>query len=427
MNLPILTRRSLILVVACAIPRLLYAAIAGVDGTDTYPWLLSDALLTSGTLSYDGVPTAAFDPLHPLLLAGARLVTGDQVWAIVGLQIGAACAAAVLLDRLVRLMSGSSIAGLVAAGAYAASPYLIRQSAAGWLEITVLQLLLIAAWLAWMRGASQWTIALLALATLTRAVVFPLLGPALVWVAWRDRRQAVMAALLVVVLLGPWAVRNIWIGGTPWPTRQASILYAGNNPLTAALVPTHDMDLFHELAPSRVPDGDYVAAVIDYVRTQPLHAAWTKLRNFAWFFSPRLVPSQPRGPDSTLDIRPDGTVETLHPRMRPATHVAAQEGFALLLLIMAAIGAYRRRRDWRRDWLLLASVAVFALVAAVYYPTTRQRTAIEPILMAYAGCACLRRRPKENNHATPAPTHDHQRIAAGTVGGDSRPGAPTRA
>lgn len=426
MNLPILTRRSLIIVMACAIPRLLYAVIAGVDGTDTYPWLLSDALLTSGTLAYDGVPTAAFDPLHPVLLAAARLITGDQVWAIVGLQIAAACVAAVWLDRLVRRMSGSSRAGWVAAGAYAASPYLIRQSAAGWLEITVLQLLLIAAWLAWTGGASLKSIGLLALATLTRAVVLPILGLALIWVVWHDRRRALPAVLLVLLLLGPWAVRNIWVGGTPWPSRQAAILYAGNNPLTTAMVPAHDMDLFHERAPELVPNGDYRRAVVDYVRTQPLDAAWTKLRNLAWFFSPRLVPRLPRGPDSTLVIGQDGTVETRRPRQRAAAHVVMQEGFALVLLVLAAVGLYRRRRDWRQDGILLASVAVFALVAAVYYPTTRQRTAIDPIVMAYAGCACLGRRPKEPPDAT-APSAPHLRPAAEPLDRHTRAGTAPRA
>ena len=296
-----------------------------------------------------------------------------------------------MLDRLTRQMTGSSRAGLVAAGAYAGSPYLIRH-ASSWMEITLLTMLLCAGWLAWARTRPVLAVTFLSLATLTRTIIWPIDLVAVLLTLRRDRQRGLMAALMMLVVLGPWSVRNTLVSGSPWPTRHGRILYAGNNPLTASLVPWHDMDLFKRQPAPLVPDDNYAQAVLHYFSTQPTHALWTKLRNGAYFYSPRLIPYFPVGEDSELRVRPDGQVETLRPRPRHPTHVAIQEGASALLLVAAGIGWWRRRARWREDALLLASVGVLTAVAAVYYPTTRLRTGIDPVLMAYAGCALVERR-----------------------------------
>ena len=63
---------------------------------------------------------------------------------------------------------------------------------------------------------------------------------------------------------------------------------------------------------------------------------------------------------------------------------------AAVVLVGGLIGWWGRRRDWRTDLLLLATLVLVTVTAGVYFPTTRLRATIDPILMVYAACAVAR-------------------------------------
>lgn len=392
-------RRAALIVFACAAPRVALLIASPSPGFDVHYWMLSGALLESGTLAFGGEATGVREPLYPAFLAAARWVTGDRVAAILILQTGVACIGAIFLDRLTTRMSGSARAGLVAALCYAFYPYLVRQSIA-FSEITLWSTLLLGGWLAFARGAYALSAACLALATLTMAMVLPILICALAFAAARAPRRATVAAAVAVAVLLPWGVRNYRVAGTPLPSRHGEQLYAGNNPYAIALVPDHNMDLFlnaiHDqlAADPRTPPGadrPGFNEAVAYIRAHPWRTMVAKARNVLYFFHPRLVPFKPAGADSTTVLLPGWQVETTNPRVR-ARGAEIVHAVAYTLVVAAAlVGWYRRRAAWRADILLLASVGVFVATAAVYFPTTRLRAPLDTILMAYAGCAAARR------------------------------------
>lgn len=377
--------RWILLATACVAVRTAYAVFVETAPTTVYTWELASTLLQPEGALIEALPATDYEPLHPIFLAMARWLTGDRVWAVLGVQFCVAAVTAVLLDRLATRVMGTPAAGLVAAGAYILSPYLVRQSA-GWLEVTLLNALLVAGWYDWARDRRVRSVWWLSLATLTRAITFPVVVVA-VGLAWRQhRRDGLVAAMVCAALIGPWAVRNAVETGVPWPTRQAQIFYNGNNPLTAAMAPDHDMDLFSLKVTPYDSYADTMGLGWAYIRARPGHFLWTKARNFVYFFSPQLIPRYPVDDSSELLVHGDGRIETRNPRVRPRIAVMAQQLFAAVLMSAAAVGAYwsRRHRRSRDTVLLWASIATFALTAAAYYPTTRLRTAVDPAFMVLA-------------------------------------------
>jgi ABC-type multidrug transport system fused ATPase/permease subunit len=392
-------RRVALVVLMCAVPRALGWWLFGSPGGEAYHWQLSDGLLASGTLLYEGVPTAAFEPLFPILIALVRLFV-DSVSAVVVVQIVLSCVSAVLMDRLATRVSGSARAGLVAAALFSVYPYFVRQSV-GMLELPLFLTLMVAAWLAWTNDRPTVAVSMLALATLTRAFVASLIIAALVLLALRRPRAAARAAVAAMLLLAPWMAHNYSVSGRLWPTRHEQLLFASNNPHTVHMVPRHDMDLFLYASegvlasvqglPEPVPnlDREYARAVTDWWRAHPLQAAWVKLRSAAYLFVPRMIPYEPADQGSALVIE-DAGVRTVMPRTRPLPQEMAHGGAAAVVLVMGLIGWWGRRHLWRRDVLLLATFVVVIVTAGVYFPTTRLRATIDPILMVYAACAVAR-------------------------------------
>jgi 4-amino-4-deoxy-L-arabinose transferase-like glycosyltransferase len=181
---------------------------------------IAHSLLAGDGFARKGAPSADSPPLYPLFLAG--------VYGVFGPSDGAARAALAVVDSAtvgVVLLLGWAVVGrraaVLAASVAAVLPYSIFQVlAAGsdtlFLLLHTLALLFLAR--AWLDDQGRhWAAAgaLLALATLCRAVPFLLPDPlaALVLLAGRGtlRHRAGRAALLVVVfaaVLAPWMVRN---------------------------------------------------------------------------------------------------------------------------------------------------------------------------------------------------------------------------
>jgi hypothetical protein len=216
---------------------------------------------------------------------------------------------------------------------------------------------------------------------------------------WRD---AVLVAVAGGSLAFAGAVRNYAIDGSLLPTRSGENLFVGNCAYSSQMIPRYDLDLLPAYGaavalrrlglppgstpPSRAFDAALTHEAIAFVLANPMDTVRLKLENFFYFYDVRLIPFEPNGPDTTVTLLPDGHVRVDQPRIRSTaaslTHSVAY-GF---ILTAALIGLWRRRRCYRTDELVLCSVGVFTLVSVVYFPTTRMRVPIDPILMAYAGC-----------------------------------------
>ena len=400
-----MTRKDALIAAATALTRLAYWKMSGTPDTGVFPWILSDGWLRHGRLSFGDQPTAAFDPLYPLFIAAARWCA-DSPSFVIAVQIGIACVGAVCLGRLARIMSGRDDAAVGAALAYAAYPYLIRQSAA-FMEITLLSTLLLGAWLAWAAGRRHFAIAILALAVLTRSTVLPVaLFGVLLMFRQDGWKSGVAAAAIVAAFLTPFVVYAHRLEGAWVPTRQGENLYVGNNPYAAQMIPRYDLDLLPDVGEARVhqrlglaPDAVIPPAVLDreltreawdYMKADPWRAVKAKIMNVFYFFDPRIVPLEGLSEDTTFAVTPEGRVVIENTRKRPLAQSAAHTVFYAAVLMTAVAGAWRRHQAGRTndlDAVLLASLVTLTAVSAVYFPTTRMRAPLDPMLMAYAACA----------------------------------------
>jgi hypothetical protein len=400
-----MTRKDALIAAATALTRLAYWRVSGTPPTRVFPWFLSDGWLRHGTIAYGDQPTAAFEPLYPLFIAAARWCADSPAF-VIAAQIGVACIGAVCLWRLARLMSGRDDAALAAALVYAAYPYLIRQSAA-FMEITLLSTLLLGAWLSWALSRRYLSIVILMLAVLTRSTVLPV---AVVCVFLMSRRggwrSGLTAAAIVAAFVTPFVVRTHRLEGAWAPTRQGENLYVGNNAYAAQMIPRYDLDLLPPVGEARVrqrlglgPDAPIAPAVLDrelsreawdYLRADPWRAVKAKTMNVLYFFDPRIVPLEGLSEDTTFAVTPQGRVVIEHARKRARWQSAAHSILYSAMLILAIAGARRRQAAGRTgdlDAVLLASLVSLTLVSAVYFPTTRMRAPLDPMLMAYAACA----------------------------------------
>ena len=397
--MPRFLRTSVVLVLSCAVPRLIYLWVVGPPQDTDYYWELASGLMRQHALIFDGRPTTAFEPLYPAFLALARWMTADHAGLVILVQIAVACAGVLWLYALVISMTRDHVAALVAALLLAGYPYLIRQSTA-WIELTLLITLLLASWYYFTRiGGRAPQIACgvaMALAILTRAMVAPIWIVALALLIRDGKwRAAATVAATTLILVAPALVRNYRIDGSLVPTRTGANLYVGNCEYSDRLIPRYDTDLLNysgavkdlNLTTPAAVDHALTLEAWSFMRAHPLRTLRLKLLNFVYFFDVRIVPYEALGPDSHLTILDNGGLVIERLRTRPLWMSAVHSVVYSVILIGAVAGLTLRRRLWRKDFLLLASVAVFALVSMVYFPTTRLREPIIPVLMAYAGCA----------------------------------------
>lgn len=397
-----------LLAVLCAIavlPRLFYLAVAAPPFDWIY-WSLSDEILRSGTLGFNGSPTTVFEPLYPLFLAAARVITGDRMRLVQAVQASVAAVAVVPLYGLAVRMTGRRRVGIVAAVCYALYPLLIRHSVDR-TETALLTTLLIAFAAAATNATSGrdgaeaglW----LGLAALTRAVVWPLVLVAPLLMLRRSVAAAAALCATAVLVLLPYVVRNHASNGSWLPTRGGANLFVSNNRYTPALMPEYGPDLLGAYANERLADAGLVsergtaaaeahedAALTrltwDEIRARPLEIATLKLRNVWYFFSPRLVPYREQTPDTHV-VLANGDVRVIDGAARPVAHQLAYTATYTPLLAFAIGGVWLRRRSLRNDRVLWALVALFTAVHVVFFPTTRYRVPIEFVLILYAAIA----------------------------------------
>lgn len=402
------TRRSMAWVVfaVAAILRLSYLAVARPPFED-YHWVLAGNLLHTGALAFNGIATTTIEPGYATLLAAARLATGDRVLFVQALQALVASLGAYYLFHLALTLTGRERVALIAGLLFAGYPLMIRH-APDPTDAALLTTSLIAyAAYAAAPGASNAAIAggCLGLAVLTRAMTLPfvLITPGVLIFNHR-RRDAAVLALVALAVCVPFGIRNTRLNGWPLPTRSGLNLFISNTSYAAALLPDHGLDLLEDYgeaalagdpstrlpagpAQERAKDQAWTRLALDEVRRHPAETLRLKLRNYWYFVSPELMPRFDDTGDATVRLSTDGRVDVLGSRPRPRALRLVYTVTYVPVVLLAVWGVVIRRAAWRDDALLLKIFALFALVHAVYFPTTRYRAPVEFVLLFFAAIA----------------------------------------
>ena len=384
--------------------RILYLLVARPVFESPY-WTLSTSLLQNGSLSIDGVRTAAFEPGYPVFLATVRAVVGDRVLLVQAVQCIVAALGAVFLCRLATVLSGKWQVGVIAGVIYAVYPLLVRHSADR-SDAALMTMLLIAFASEFVAastpvraaGAGLW----LGLAVLTRAMALPLvpLGAA---IQWRDRgwRSAAVLTVSALVVVAPYAIRNYTLNGSVWPTRSGINLFISNSEYSANILPNYGPDILEDYAISvversgatagltgpaieRAYDALWTRYAVDEIRRHPWRTAGLKVRNVFYLFSPRLVPYHEPTPATTIQLGENGAFTVEHSPPRRAVDQIVYAISYTPVLGLALAGVWLRRRELSRDAILWCVLATFVVAHAVYFPTTRYRVPIEFVLLFYA-------------------------------------------
>jgi hypothetical protein len=401
-------RLAAVLFSAAVVPRVAYLLIFRPRIESQY-WALSDSLLQTGTFTIDGLPITDFEPLYPAFLAAARLVAGGSVLAVQLVQIGVASFGALMLYRLTLVLTKSPRTAGMAALLFAGYPLLVRHAAtpSDSFLTTVLLIGFATAFTAMSSPAMAVAAGLwLGLSVLSRAMVLPLIVLCAAVLLGRGRaREAAIVAVVATAVVLPWWIRNHSVNGSWWPTRSGINLFIGNSPYSGALLPNYDLDLLEQpaysLAAAERPDitpgsADYIpqidayltGASVAHMKAAPVATVAQKLKNAAYFLSPRLSPLYVSGPETRVRLEPPDKVTVEGHLVRPRIEIVSHTLAASFVMIAAALGVYVRRRALAQDAVLWAILSVFVLVYALYFPATRYRAPVEFVFFFYAAVAC---------------------------------------
>lgn len=336
-----------------------------------------------------GAGCAVRMPAYPLLVAGFLFAGGVYPGLVIAQSVlGAVTCWAVW--AIGRDLFGART-GLLAAALAAFSPYAVVHDTA-LQETVLLNLLFACAGYALVRlhvrragRAAFGAGTMLALATLTTARVVLVLPAVLAWASaasgttWKARvRLVAVIGLPIAVLVGSWVARNWRLEGTPVLTTEAGgHLWVANNAMTFAYFPAQSIDAsaraaFDALSPDKMrqlnaASVNQLAAnrllarwALAYVAAHPVQTAWNAVRKLAVAASGVLTPA--RGP----------LVELGSLLLYGSIHV------------LAGIGLWRFRKDWRTRALLWTLVLSFAVTTAVFWAHTSHTSCLDAVLFVYA-------------------------------------------
>jgi hypothetical protein len=359
------------------------------QGYSLYLDLASNALHGRGLCLENGLACAVRLPIYPVFLM--PWIAAGWVYPGVALVQAAIGAATVWLAwRIGRELFDARV-GVAAAALAAMSPYTLVHDTS--LQDTVLVnfLLAAAAYLLWLGQKHQriaaWiggglTLSLLMLTTGRLTIVMPAI---VAWILLSTEapiavrvRNAAIVAVLVVVLLGAWTVRNMSIVGAPVLTTEAGeSLWLANNEFAMAHFPAESIDLsisdsYGSLTASQQAQFDAVSHdeavrdqllrrwAMDYIVTHPTQTIANSARKI-WV--------------------------VISAELSPARGGLMQWGYALMFApihLLAVAGWWRHRQDWSVHSLALAIFAAFGVTTAVFWAHTSHKSCLDVFLFVYA-------------------------------------------
>jgi 4-amino-4-deoxy-L-arabinose transferase-like glycosyltransferase len=353
----------------------------------------------------DSGPTAALPPLYPIFLAGIfklfGIYTKTSALVILGIQSVISALTCIPIYRIARRTFGDR-AARVAGWTWAVFPYAVFISAATiWstsLSALLLALLfLLALQLADGAGWSDWLgLGLLSgVIGLTNPTLLPVVAALVIWVWFRLRQrgarcvlQATVAALIAVLCISPWVVRNYQTFGRFIPMRSnlGLHLYVGNSLDTSEYWhvekdPPHSPVEMEEM--KQLGEIKYMARkkqmAYDFIASHPatyLYLVFKRISYFwtgAWNLTPEFLKANP-GEAANIPV---------------CTAVS----------VLAFLGL---RRLYRRDGVMAwAYIMCFVIYPLLYYATTYEipyRHPLDPLFVVL-GVAGVVRNPGKVMHS----------------------------
>ena len=307
----VVPREVLALVIVLTIPMLVYRSVgpgshAAFGGN--YEHMAIARSLVNGhgfanPFEYTTGPTAAYTPVHPLMLAAILFLRGDRPAAALALvltEIAIQTLCVVLLLYIAAAEFASWIPGAIAAGALLLCTWPLPQ----W-ESSTAGLAFEAVFLCALMGVRWgWTGAVMGLGWL----VSPALGPALLAVVWliRGRKYLIASLAIVMIVIAPWAARNWLVMRAPIFLRDnfGLELFLSNNDLAGTREDDAKAERYQRWHPgsnaavaaelARVGEPEYFSRMqseaLSWIRSHPARfLQLTRARIWMWWTSSWLV------------------------------------------------------------------------------------------------------------------------------------------
>ncbi len=432
--------RLLVVVTVCVVLRLIiffafpffrFEQTGAVHGSDAYDTYAQNLLQTGVYGRSSGIPDAVIPPLYSYVLAGVYATLGRSGLAVASTNIVFDCLSIICLFFIgKRLFKQGEWVGALAGLFYAVYPYLIFQNLT--LIDTPFFMVLLYAFVLLMvllreRSAldkGTWGLAVVAgvilgLSMLTRALLPALAILAALWFLFRLSLWQTVVRLLPVALVGllvmlPWIVRNYGIYGALVPTALnfGDNFYQGNSEYTIPYFRAGYDVQWVPAPPIQATDRlgleasrERFEAGMTYLRTHPEQIPdliWTKLLvHWSIDIAPRKNPvngSIPRldyhgnalsGTDAQGnmqlgDLPPGDPVgeysSPLFDQIGRPIHIIYWGGL-LLLGIAGIVLTWRQWRDVSLLWFVQISMTVMYVL---FHPSTRYRVPTDPLLFLFS-------------------------------------------
>jgi hypothetical protein len=367
-------------------------------------------------------PTAYRPPLYPLFLA-AILVCGGSNMAIglAQLVLGVATVAlTVLCGRRLQLGRASLAAGLVVT----VDPLLLHQTALVMTETLAALLTALILWLSLGERSTARNLGMgfvFGLSCLCRPTFWAFGALASAWWcitcirAWRRKAEligrlsaALVVAMGVLLAVAPWGIRNALVMGRPViaTTHGGYTLLLAHNPAYTEAVVEQPWGAVWEGAAFE----EWWANVEDELGRQdpPLDVGHlspaVELARDSWMNrrARDYIVAEPRvavRAGLTLLGRFWGMVPlvTRNATLAPAARLMIATWYAAILIALVCGGFRVLRADWRRWLPLLALIAGFTLVHAVYWADMRMRTPLVPAIALIVARCLLNKAPAHSD------------------------------
>jgi 4-amino-4-deoxy-L-arabinose transferase-like glycosyltransferase len=409
---------------------------ASIHGSDAYDAYAQNLLATGVYGREPGGPDAQIPPLYSYALAAVYEVFGRSALAVAGFHIALDVVCILCLYHTGKRLFATygQWIGVVACLAYALYPYLIFQNLTlidtpffmAQLHAFVLLLVLLRERLRWDRGTlllALLTGVVLGLSLLTRALLPLLAVLGALWFLfrlsfWETVRRLLPVALVGLLVVVPWIVRNFQIYDAFVPTALnfGDNFYQGNSIYTIPYFRA-GYDVQWVPPPEGPASEDWLIrarnlynAGWEYLRTYPEQIPdllWVKfLVHWSIDIAPRRNPIAGEVP--RLDYEGNVIAETdaegnlqlgalppgdpvdvysssLFDQVGRTVHVVYWGG----LLLLSVIGIGVTIRQWRAVALLWFVQITMTVMYVIFHPSTRYRVPSDPLLFLFAGAAMV--------------------------------------
>lgn len=342
---------------------------------------------------------AFFPPVYPTVVAAA-ILTGNVKTGV--MLLGAlAGAGTVWMTWRIGALLFSPAAGLLAAIYAALYPYYVWHDGVLQENATLAFVVALTVWLLLRANQSNSRLLwigsgiALALTVLTKANLAAYVPLAILWIAFAARsagkqwlRPTLYVTLGALLLLVPWVIRTWRLTGAPILYSNGGFsLWTSNHRLTFDYFPQQSIDAAQEEEWLDVPPADR-HAFYELHDPQFIHETrWFWDRGMAFIRANPMLTARRAVYKVWIAFSPIFSPE--HGVAFEAVYLASY----LPLFVLAPIGMWRSRSQWRVQSCIYLLIASFAVSCAIFWGHTSHRMYLEPYLMIFAAGALTERFP----------------------------------